>query len=1143
MQKSILIAMRLTVYILLVCSLHLSAKGVSQNVTFTGRDVGLNQLFNVIKEQTGYAVFGNSSLLKRSYKVSITAVNMPLNDFLKAAFKGQPITYRVLDKTIVLYRKGDKDFFLPVDTIPVSNSGPASSEASAVLVKGRVSTADGKPLSGASITVKGTKNGETTDAQGMFEIFATPGKTLVITYVGMETKEVKVTESPKALDITLKTAEAAMKDVVVTGYSNVRKESFTGNAITVTKEEILKISNQNVIAVLQVFDPSLRIEVDNLRGSDPNKIPDFYIRGKSGIGVKELDKVDVSKAALTNNPNLPIFIMDGYEVTVQRVYDYDPNRIKTITILKDAAATAIYGSRAANGVIVIETLMPKGGGIHVNYNVNTKLAIPDISDYNLMNVEEKLRAEELSGLYDLDRLPYPYQAAQYLEDLTKKQNQIANGVNTDWIAQPLTNEVNQRHTLNIDGGNDNIRFGINLGMGFQNGVMKKSKRNTKSVGLILDYRKGSFSIQNNASYDGNTSANSPYGDFSTYTKKNPYDEIRGLDGLLVKNNYRWIESEAEDNINPLYEVFNTNNFNKSSNNTFSNNLSLNWRVHPKINIKGQFAITKTYDKMDDFTDPASGKYLDPRYGVDPNYVPDFGEFGELQTSNSEGTSINTNLFANYLNTIGGNNFNFSIGVNAVDNTSRGSAAYYRGFPSGTQNSPNFANRIIEKPNYNDRHTRLVGAFLAMNYSFKDIYLFDVSSRVDGSSEFGADTKFAPFWSFGAGVNVHKYNFLKNSNVFNLVKLTGSTGQLGKANFSPYSAKDIYFLRQGWYNTGVGVDLTNLGNPNLTWEKTNTYDVSLELGLLKNRVSLRVNWYNKVVNNALTDVNLPLSSGYENYKDNLGKIKNTGFDIFGRVEVLRSKNLMLAVTGNMSTNKNIIYEISKSLQKYNELVDKQFEGYNEFTGNQTKYSRSYVKYVEGGSLTSYFGMKSLGISPSDGKEIFVKRDGTITYDWEAAEQTMIGNSAPKVQGAFGLNMSYKKLSLVMTCMYKLGADLYNTTLISKVENANLARSNADRRALLDRWINPGDLTQIKNIKDSKLATRPTSRFIQRENEVKLNSLSLSYNLSSERLKKMGVSMLTIMANTNSLATFSTIRQERGLAYPFERTFDLTLSVGL
>lgn len=201
----------------------------------------------------------------------------------------------------------------------------------------------------------------------------------------------------KPLSISLKEEKTEMEEVVITGYANINKKSFTGNAIKVDREDLLKVSKTSILAALQTFDPSFRIQENTEWGSDPNAVPELYIRGRSGIGVKELDADALSKSNLKNNPNLPLFIMDGFEISVTKLYDMDMNRIENITLLKDAAATAMYGSRAANGVVVITTVAPTPGKLSVSYSMTGTVTIPDLSDYNLMNAKKNWRQRLLPG--------------------------------------------------------------------------------------------------------------------------------------------------------------------------------------------------------------------------------------------------------------------------------------------------------------------------------------------------------------------------------------------------------------------------------------------------------------------------------------------------------------------------------------------------------------------------------------------------------------------------------------------------------------------------------------------------------------------------------------------------------------------------
>lgn len=1124
----------------IVCFLILAIMQVSaevahaQSISLNKTNAPLYEIIDEIRNQTGYDFIINMDLLKQAGSTTISVKNASLKDVLTKCLIDRPLTFEIKENKTVIIKAREPGI---LDQVKTYLSGTKSLQQQTV-IKGVVTDSVFKPMPGVSVSVRGKKITQITSSSGAFE-FSIPEKEAIVvfSFVGMETREVKISGTSVQLRVVMKPQQVKLSDVVITGYSNVRKESFTGNSIKVNQEQILKVGNRNVIEVLQVFDPSFRLEVDNLRGSDPNNLPEFYVRGRSGIGQKALDNPDISQAALVNNPNLPVFIMDGYEVTADRVYDYDPMRIKSITILKDAAATAVYGSRAANGVIVIETIPPQPGKLQIGYNLVSSITAPDLSDYNLMNASEKLEAERLAGYYDkTDNVTTTY--SRFNEYMTKL-NQIAKGVNTDWIAQPVTNELNQKHTINIDGGTNELRFGFFMKYDNQNGVMKESRRDRKGVGLILDYRLNKLQIRNDVTFDVVKLKNSPYGSFSDYTWKSPYDEIYDRNGEVIQNNNNWHSGIDLPVFNPLYEVFKTNNFSKGGYENITDNLSLNYFILPKLQLKGQLSVSRTQNHSNDFIDPASATFL-------VSGTTDYSTVGSLKIDASELIKVNTNLFANYVNSVNGHNMNFSVGLNTRESTQTGNSQLYTGFPSGSQNSPSFASKIVTRPSFYDNHTRLLGAFTALNYSYKDIYLLDVSSRIDGSSEFGTEKKYAPFWSLGTGINFHKYGFWKTNPFVSRLKLTGSVGQLGKTNFPGYAAKDTYEQIAGWYSTGPGASLIYMGNTALSWEKTNTTDLILDVGLFNDRVNFNANWYNKVTKDLVNDVDLPLSSGFGTYKDNIGKIRNRGIELYLRADLVRKKDVLFAVYGNFASNKNVLLDVSQSLQRYNELVNARYAGYTSVTGASSLYKERYstplTKYLEGSSVTAIYGMKSLGINPMDGREIYQKSDGTITYDWNAADQVLIGDPAPKGQGAFGFNLNYKRFSLFSSCLYQYGGQQYNYTLLNKVENVDLYNRNTDRRVLMDRWRNPGDITPLKNIAEGLLTTRPTSRFMQDYNAISINSLSLGYDFKKETLKKLGMSRLRLQVNTNNLATFSTVKQERGLDYPYARTYDLSLNVG-
>ena len=488
--------------------------------------------------------------------------------------------------------------------------------------------------------------------------------------------------------------------------------------------------------------------------------------------------------------------------------------------------------------------------------------------------------------------------------------------------------------------------------------------------------------------------------------------------------------------------------------------------------------------------------------------------------------------------------NGSLGFEARQNNSSSTSARYSGFPSGELSSIMFSQIIRDKPIESDNKTKNVGAFFRINYSYNDIYLFDTSVRFDGSSEFGSDKKYAPFWSTGIGVNIHKYAFLADSRIINQLKLTATFGQTGKLNFAPYAAKDIYdIFSKNWYSTGMGVKLKALGNENLTWEKKNNYDLKIETSLFDDMIYLKASYYNSRTKDMVSSITIPSSFGFTSYYDNLGEIENKGYELDLRLNLISKKDVFLNLYGNLAHNKNKILKIANSLREYNDKVNEYYDGYSEYTSYKEEYAKPFTKYVEGGSTTSIFGMKSLGINPTNGKEVFVKKDGSITYEWDANEQQILGNTLPDIQGSFGFNFSYKSLSLFVNFMYEYGGQQYNSTYASRIESVDLYNYNADKRVLTDRWKKIGDRSPLKDIADRGAYSRPTSRFVQDNNFIDFNSLTLSYNLMNDFIKKLNLSRVKLQFTMNNVAHISSIKRERGTSYPFARNFDFTLSVSL
>lgn len=1116
-----LLGMQLLVLLMLVVQIAFSAEFVhaQNNISVQFENSSLKEILQTLKQKSNYEFLYNDEEIKNVGAISKKFTNATIEEILTDCLQGTKYAFKIVDRLIV-----------------ITPQAAAQLPQGQIVVKGKVTDEQGEPLPGATVMIKGVKvGGVAANVNGEWEL-ALPSKnvTLVISFVGMQTTELNVADV-KDLNrlqiIKLKVNASEIAEVVVTGYGNIRKESFTGSSISVTQEDLMKVSKTNVISALQTFDPSFRIQTNNQWGSDPNALPEMYIRGRSGIGIKELEKDALSKSALENNPNLPTFIMDGFQVNVQKVYDLDPTRIASMTILKDAAATAMYGSRAANGVVVITTVAPKPGEVRVTYNFNGSVTMPDLTDYNLANAAEKLEIERLAGLYEPET---PDQLQGLIKKYTKRLKRVAEGVDTDWKSLPLRNVFNHKHSLYIEGGIDDLRYGLDASYNNSDGVMKKSYRDRYGLGFYVDYRLKNLQVRNYISYNYTKAQESPYGSFSDYTHLLPYDRPYDENGILVKklefsDKYGYLSLN-----NPLYEAL-LGNFQYSKYDEVIDNVSLNWYINDYWSVKGQFSITKQFTKGEKFIDPLSSNSTVKEDNEEASLS------GDLYVDKGESTSWDAQAFLYYQQTINKHSINLSLGMNANSGLSENTSTHYRGFPSSELHSPNYAAEVYMKPTKSQNQTRLFGFVGSLNYTYNDIYLLDASMRIDGSSEFGSNQKYAPFWSGGVGINIHKYKFLEGNDWINQLKLRVSFGQTGKVNFAPYCATTTYeALTDEWYITGYGVKLKALGNPDLSWEKTNETNVGGDFHFFKGLLSLNFDWYNKKTIDLITDVTIPASSGFVTYKDNLGEVKNTGFEIQLRADVLHTHDWQLALWGNMAHNKNKILKISESLKAYNEDVDDYYKNDLE-QYNDPKYAKAIPKYEEGGSLTSIFGMQSLGIDPATGKELFVNRDGSVTTEWDPTQQVIIGNSEPTVQGAFGFNLTWKQFSLFASFMYEMGGQQYNETLVNNVENANLEGQNVDLRVLTDRWKKPGDVTPLKDIKDRKVITRPSSRFIQDNNFLSLTALTASYDFKTDLIRKIGLSVLRVEVSTNDIARFASIRQERGTSYPFARTVNFSVKL--
>ena len=1099
------------------------AQSPNKKISVTCKNEPLASALKKVEKASGYKVLFTYDEVQ-NYKVTISAKGREVSHVLKTIFDKLPFDYKFKGKYINVSKRERRILNI--------SDGPEKGDH---IVRGVVFDVHGSPIPGVLITVVGKHRGTTTNVEGVFGLDLQASKALVeFSFIGMKKKRVTLTSQSAYVKVTLEDESHELGETVITGYRNVNKNSYTGSSTQILGDDLRKVSQTNILDAIQSFDPSFRIMDNTQFGSDPNAMPEMTIRGQSGVGNRALDTDQLSKSNLKNNPNLPPFIMDGFEVSIEKIYDLDPTRIESITILKDAAATAIYGSRAANGVVVVTTVAPKPGEVRVSYGFTGTLETPDLRDYNLANASEKLEIERRAGLYDPNIGNY-FNESEAVNAYNKKLALIKRGIDTDWLSLPLRNGLDQKHSVFIEGGTQNLRYGIDGSFNKVQGVMKGSGRDRYGVGISLDYRLKKFQVKNTTTFNHTKSKESPYGSFGDYTSLMPYDTPYE-NGVLTQT-LRYSSGSGGRTINnPLYEAT-LSNYNWNSYDEFINNLSFNWYINDYWMAKGQFSITKKYSRSERFIDPLSTKTSVSSDNASANK----DKKGDLYMTSGNDLSLSGNAFIYYNQSFGKHNLNGSAGWEISTSTYDNVSSHYRGFPSGQFHSLNYANEIYKKPTKTEGTSRMVSMLATANYTWNNIYLLDLSVRFDGSSEFGSNQRWAPFFSTGAGINIHNYDFLKGNKYINKLKLRGSYGRTGKVNFPDYAAQTVYEpLFDEWYATGYGAVLKALGNKDLTWEKTDKYDFGIETQLFNERLTIDFDYYYEKTIDLVNDVTISTTSGFSTYKNNMGEIENKGLEMTARYDVFKNKNWLVALWGNIAHNTNKILKISDSQRAYNQRVADFYKSETGAALRDSKYAVPIAQYEEGQSLTSIWAVKSLGIDPTTGKELYQNRDGSVTDKWDATQEVVCGNTQPDFNGAFGVNLNYKQWSLFASFLYEWGGQQYNQTLVDRVENANIEFGNVDLRVLTDRWQKPGDVAQFKNIQDASMTTLPTSRFVQNNSFLRLNALTLTYDFSREWLKRnLGLRMLRLEASTSDLINWNSVRQERGLSYPKSYKFNFSV----
>ncbi|WP_176554877.1 SusC/RagA family TonB-linked outer membrane protein [Butyricimonas sp. Marseille-P3923] len=1125
--------MKIMILCMLVGLTHLSAQEQEQNarVTLKLKDATVEQVVLEVEKQLKQAFFFSKREVDVTRKISVNFKRASLNEVVLGIF-GEGYRYRLQGNMIVIMPK-----------VPESKK-----EEKSVLMKGVVVDKDEVPLPGVTVLIEGTTVGCATDVDGKFSLSLPKelkGVVVIFRFVGMETRSVNLEDirdkgilaGTKELKVVMQEQAEEMDEVVVTGIFTRKKEGFTGSATRVSGEELKRMTSGNVLKALQMLDPGFKMNASNLMGSNPNAIPDFQMRGQASMGNYQSDDVVVLRGDVNTRPNQPLFVLDGViGVDATTIMDLDPEQVESITLLKDAAATVIYGSEAANGVVVVETKAPVSGKLRFTYNGNYELQWPDLSVYDLMNAKEKLEVEELAGYYitkdDVELMNY----------YTRLKQEVMRGVNTYWLAEPVQTAFAHRHGLTVEGGDRMLRYKIYLGARWAPGVMKKSDLNTKTGKIDLNYRTNKILINNSLSVDYSDGARtSPYGSFQDYAQVNPYYRKRDEHGnvkQVLDDYYAGGTSKILPTLNPLW---NAQFESKDDSRNFGVREALKVEYLPveSLRLSLDFTLSRSDGTVEVFK---SAQHNDFYFEADP------AKKGSFESTKREENQYRLSLSGAYNKSFGDHLLAAFARYSINESSMKTTAFSMKGFPNDKL-SEVYMGTEFRNTTGSESVARSLAFVMTLNYSYKQRYALDYSMSVNASSEFGKNNRYAPFWSLGVRWNLDRENFIQKLGIFDELILRGTYGITGAQGFTPYQSLQMYtytnLMKTYKSSDVVGTEIYGLGNPDLKWQQTENYNVSLDFLMWRNILSAKLEYYEKYTKNTLLDYSMAPSVGFSTMKENLGKISNKGYEATLRVMPYSNpaKQAYWNIIFTGSHNKSRIEEISNALKVMNEKQMEIAEREEDVTDKRKK--RPLPRYENGYSQTTIWAVRSMGIDPQTGREVFMTRNGQLTNEYSAVDQVPVGDTEPKFQGTVSTTFTYKGFSLTLAGQYRWGGQVFNQTLIDKVENANL-HMNTDRRALYNRWKNPGDQVFFKAIDGnvSRVDTKESSRFVMDDNEFYFSTINLSYRMEGQKfqcLQRVGISSVTLGLYMEDICRFSTVKMERGIDYPFSRGVSMSLNV--
>lgn len=1135
----------LLLFILLSASSVWGSNTYSQAVKLTieMKNVALEQVFESIRQQSQFEFVYNTDAVDVKQIVSVSGQNATIEEILTEVL-GKKYTYTIKDRYIL---------------IGVQKNVIPNHEAELREVKGKVLDVSGEPLPGVSVVVKGSNKGVTTNEKGEFSLFVLKGMipTLRFTFVGMAAVEVVWTQD--AQTVVMKEDVTMLEEATVTtGYQTINRQRMTGAVESITAKDI---ENKGYTSVGDILRGAMAgVSTRNVSGK-PGVYPEIRVRGLN---------------SLYGDMN-PIWVVDGVPFA-GNLNDIDPEEIESITVLKDAAATAIYGSQAANGVIVVQRKRGKEGDASIRVTSNFSIEIAPKNKLDLMNSEEKIAFEraiyedfpnQMSGGRVFNLLKWA-DVGKITHAEAEAEIARLSRINTDWYDVMFQTAFSHNHSVSLSGGNEKSQYYASLNYRRSEGLVPTNVLTNWGGTIRLTHKFNNwleinFDLSSTMRKDKDSDTSVGSMQYATYA--NPYERPYDDEGnLAYDRSYTSELSSLKEGYKYDMNILDEMRRNTSTTTAVDNmvSLELKFNILPGLRLATQGTVFNNTSNVERILDP--GSYENKRsawIGSVYSELPDELNNGTLAETDgrSQGWTLRNNL--EWKKNIEDTHFiNLYVGHEVSEHKTRSNYTQYPeydpekgliGVPEveGVEHVKNMIQRMIE--GLSEYQNRSVSFFTSASYTYKDRYVLSGSVRLDGSDIIGEANRFSPLWNASFKYNLHKENFMKNIKWLSETGIRfsyGYTGSIDK-NALPFGVM-TYMTTDEYY----GVRLPSYiqpKNPSVKWQKKQDRSLGFDLAFLEYRIRATINYYNNVTRDLLDNKTLPISVGVNTIKCNSSSIRNYGWELTLSTRNIQSKDFTWTTSLNMSMNK------SKVLESYYKSVDAIPKGYDR------------TEPVEGEDTNAWFGYEFAGVDPRTGHTLafvdnsnratpigFQREDGRWVIDMDnvgnvdtRSLKVNLGKSYPTISGGFTTAFNWKQFSLDANFSFMAGHKIQSAYYASasggsvSAANLNLLRKEAGR------WRKPGDITDVPYYSTESNPSLRSDWYdlkLENGNFIKCNNISLGYYVPSKYCRKVLLQSLRVNLNIRDVFTitkFSGLDPENfgGFGYPNSRKFMVSLSVGI